>query len=106
MVCNFLFLNLNEFDLFPNAVTIFLESSAHNISKGIDNSVISTGKHVINLFIQYTPYKPSDGSWEDSKYRVSQLCGLYTKFEFLYLIYFIIFGHFLMIKFLPHLYLV
>ncbi|KAL5754649.1 hypothetical protein ACOSP7_022869 [Xanthoceras sorbifolium] len=26
-------------------------------------------KHVVSLFTQYTPYKPSDGSWEDPKYR-------------------------------------
>lgn len=31
----------------------------------------SAGKHVINLFIQYTPYKPSDGNWADTAYRVS-----------------------------------
>ncbi|KAF3527241.1 hypothetical protein DY000_02039039 [Brassica cretica] len=30
---------------------------------------IHIGKHVINLFIQYTPYKPSDGTWEDPVYR-------------------------------------
>lgn len=29
------------------------------------------GKHVINLFIQYTPYSPLDGSWGDLAYRVS-----------------------------------
>lgn len=28
---------------------------------------------MINLFIQYTPYKPSDGSWEDPAYRVSEI---------------------------------
>lgn len=31
------------------------------------------GKHVINLFIQYTPYSPSDGSWGDPAYRVSYI---------------------------------
>lgn len=39
------------------------------------------GKHVINLFIQYTPYKPLDGSWEDPSYRVSRIS---TKHEFTY----------------------
>ncbi|CAH2078962.1 unnamed protein product, partial [Thlaspi arvense] len=29
------------------------------------NVILCIGKHVINLFIQYTPYKPSDGSWDD-----------------------------------------
>ncbi|KAI8009713.1 Pyridine nucleotide-disulfide oxidoreductase domain-containing protein 2 [Camellia lanceoleosa] len=33
--------------------------------------IVSNSKHVINLFIQYTPYKPSDGSWEDPAYRES-----------------------------------
>ncbi|KAJ0098049.1 hypothetical protein Patl1_28933 [Pistacia atlantica] len=28
-------------------------------------------KHVVSLFTQYTPYKPSDGSWEDPMYRES-----------------------------------
>ena len=30
----------------------------------------SLGKHVVSLFTQYTPFKPSDGSWEDPAYRV------------------------------------
>lgn len=34
------------------------------------------GNHVINLFIQYTPYKPSDGSWMDPAYRVSRTDNL------------------------------
>lgn len=29
------------------------------------------GKHVINLFVQFTPYKPNDGIWDDPAYRVS-----------------------------------
>lgn len=37
----------------------------------LDKTISPPGKHVINLFIQYTPYKPSDGSWEDSAYRES-----------------------------------
>ncbi|KAG6577207.1 Pyridine nucleotide-disulfide oxidoreductase domain-containing protein 2, partial [Cucurbita argyrosperma subsp. sororia] len=37
----------------------------------LDRTISPPGKHVINLFIQYTPYKPSDGSWEDSVYRES-----------------------------------
>ncbi|XP_022136694.1 pyridine nucleotide-disulfide oxidoreductase domain-containing protein 2 isoform X2 [Momordica charantia] len=35
----------------------------------LDKTISPPGKHVINLFIQYTPYKPSDGSWEDPVYR-------------------------------------
>lgn len=34
-------------------------------------SVFFIGKHVINLFVQYTPYKPLDGDWQDNDYRVS-----------------------------------
>ncbi|KAL0350349.1 UNVERIFIED_CONTAM: Pyridine nucleotide-disulfide oxidoreductase domain-containing protein 2 [Sesamum radiatum] len=37
----------------------------------LDKTISPSGKHVINLFIQYTPYKPSEGSWEDSEYRKS-----------------------------------
>ncbi|XP_050226400.1 uncharacterized protein LOC126676276 [Mercurialis annua] len=39
------------------------------IPSSLDNTISPPGKHVINLFTQYTPYKPSDGSWEDPKYR-------------------------------------
>ncbi|XP_047952615.1 pyridine nucleotide-disulfide oxidoreductase domain-containing protein 2 isoform X2 [Salvia hispanica] len=41
------------------------------IPSALDKTISPPGKHVINLFIQYTPYKPSDGSWEDSEYRSS-----------------------------------
>ncbi|KAJ4963842.1 hypothetical protein NE237_023781 [Protea cynaroides] len=37
----------------------------------LDNTISPSGKHVINLFIQFTPYKPSEGSWEDSAFRES-----------------------------------
>ncbi|GLU13724.1 hypothetical protein SLE2022_303400 [Rubroshorea leprosula] len=37
----------------------------------LDKTISPAGKHVINLFIQYTPYKPLDGSWEDPSYRES-----------------------------------
>ncbi|XP_031255050.1 pyridine nucleotide-disulfide oxidoreductase domain-containing protein 2-like [Pistacia vera] len=37
----------------------------------LDKTISPPGKHVINLFIQYTPYKPSDGSWTDAAYRES-----------------------------------
>ncbi|KAI3768015.1 hypothetical protein L2E82_18446 [Cichorium intybus] len=37
----------------------------------LDKTISPPGKHVINLFIQYTPYKPNDGSWEDPVYRES-----------------------------------
>ncbi|WVZ26671.1 hypothetical protein V8G54_005215 [Vigna mungo] len=33
--------------------------------------VFFIGKHVINLFVQYTPYKPLDGDWQDHDYRES-----------------------------------
>ncbi|KAL4582603.1 hypothetical protein LXL04_007158 [Taraxacum kok-saghyz] len=41
------------------------------IPSALDKTISPPGKHVINLFIQYTPYKPSDGSWEDPAYRES-----------------------------------
>ncbi|KAL8152065.1 hypothetical protein V2J09_021873 [Rumex salicifolius] len=41
------------------------------IPSSLDETISPPGKHVINLFIQYTPYKPTDGSWEDSAYRES-----------------------------------
>ncbi|KAL9158553.1 hypothetical protein ABFS82_08G076600 [Erythranthe guttata] len=37
----------------------------------LDKTISPPGKHVVNLFIQYTPYKPSDGSWVDPEYRES-----------------------------------
>ncbi|KAF6166655.1 hypothetical protein GIB67_005517 [Kingdonia uniflora] len=37
----------------------------------LDKTISPPGKHVINLFIQYTPYKPLDGSWEDPVFRKS-----------------------------------
>ncbi|XVF62032.1 hypothetical protein PTKIN_Ptkin08bG0184400 [Pterospermum kingtungense] len=37
----------------------------------LDKTISPPGTHVINLFIQYTPYKPSNGSWDDPAYRES-----------------------------------
>ncbi|KAH1113396.1 hypothetical protein J1N35_006774 [Gossypium stocksii] len=37
----------------------------------LDKTISPPGKHVINLFIQYTPYNPSNGSWDDPVYRES-----------------------------------
>ncbi|GMY11527.1 pyridine nucleotide-disulfide oxidoreductase domain-containing protein 2-like [Fagus crenata] len=37
----------------------------------LDKTISPPGKHVINLFIQYTPYSPSDGGWGDPAYRES-----------------------------------
>ncbi|KAK9136349.1 hypothetical protein Syun_015679 [Stephania yunnanensis] len=37
----------------------------------LDKTISPPGKHVINLFIQYTPYKPSGGTWEDVPFRES-----------------------------------
>ncbi|KAL9461582.1 hypothetical protein AB3S75_004554 [Citrus x aurantiifolia] len=37
----------------------------------LDKTISPPGNHVINLFLQYTPYKPSDGSWMDPAYRDS-----------------------------------
>ncbi|CAK9152404.1 unnamed protein product [Ilex paraguariensis] len=41
------------------------------IPSTLDKTISPPGKHVINLFIQYTPYKPSEGSWEEPAYRES-----------------------------------
>ncbi|CAN1809974.1 Pyridine nucleotide-disulfide oxidoreductase domain-containing protein 2 [Linum perenne] len=35
----------------------------------LDKTISPTGKHVVGLFTQYTPYKPCDGSWDDPTYR-------------------------------------
>ncbi|XP_047155295.1 pyridine nucleotide-disulfide oxidoreductase domain-containing protein 2 [Vigna umbellata] len=35
----------------------------------LDKTISPPGKHVINLFVQYTPYKPLDGDWQDHDYR-------------------------------------
>lgn len=37
----------------------------------LDKTISPPGQHVINLFVQYTPYKLSEGSWQDSTVRVS-----------------------------------
>lgn len=37
----------------------------------LDKTISPPGKHVINLFVQYTPYQPSNGSWQDTAYRES-----------------------------------
>ncbi|KAI4327597.1 hypothetical protein L6164_020037 [Bauhinia variegata] len=37
----------------------------------LDKTISPPGKHVINLFVQYTPYKPRDGNWQDHAYRES-----------------------------------
>ncbi|KAI0501426.1 hypothetical protein KFK09_016371 [Dendrobium nobile] len=37
----------------------------------LDKTISPPGKHVINLFIQYTPFKLTEGSWEDPTIRES-----------------------------------
>lgn len=37
----------------------------------LDKTISPPGQHVINLFVQYTPYKLSEGSWQDSTVRRS-----------------------------------
>uniref|UniRef100_J3NF85 Pyridine nucleotide-disulfide oxidoreductase domain-containing protein 2 n=2 Tax=Oryza brachyantha TaxID=4533 RepID=J3NF85_ORYBR len=37
----------------------------------LDKTISPPGQHVINLFVQYTPYKLSEGSWKDSSVRKS-----------------------------------
>ncbi|XP_045789199.1 pyridine nucleotide-disulfide oxidoreductase domain-containing protein 2-like isoform X4 [Trifolium pratense] len=41
------------------------------IPSSLDNTISPPGKHVISLFTQYTPYKPSNGSWDNAAYRES-----------------------------------
>lgn len=36
------------------------------------------GQHVINLFVQYTPYKLLEGTWQDPSIRVSCFSPLYV----------------------------
>lgn len=37
----------------------------------LDRTISPPGKHVVNLFIQYTPYKTLEGSWQDPACRES-----------------------------------
>uniref|UniRef100_A0ACD5WXE3 Uncharacterized protein n=1 Tax=Avena sativa TaxID=4498 RepID=A0ACD5WXE3_AVESA len=37
----------------------------------LDKTISPPGQHVINLFVQYTPYKLSEGNWQDSTVRRS-----------------------------------
>ncbi|CAN6339218.1 unnamed protein product [Urochloa humidicola] len=37
----------------------------------LDKTISPPGQHVVNLFVQYTPYKLSEGSWQDSIIRKS-----------------------------------
>ncbi|KAL7190824.1 hypothetical protein ACSBR2_022991 [Camellia fascicularis] len=53
----------------------------YRISKQCWIWIVSNSKHVINLFIQYTPYKPSDGSWEDPAHRESFAQRCFTLIE-------------------------
>ncbi|GMY11526.1 pyridine nucleotide-disulfide oxidoreductase domain-containing protein 2-like isoform X1 [Fagus crenata] len=41
------------------------------IPSSLDKTISPPGKHVVSLFTQYTPYKPSDGGWENPTYRES-----------------------------------
>ncbi|RYR44104.1 hypothetical protein Ahy_A08g040484 isoform A [Arachis hypogaea] len=41
------------------------------IPSTLDKTISPPGMHVINLFVQYTPYKPLDGDWQDHEYRES-----------------------------------
>lgn len=41
------------------------------VPSSMDQTICPPGKHVVGLFIQYTPYKPLDGSWDDPSYRES-----------------------------------
>ncbi|CAK4870326.1 unnamed protein product [Aphanomyces euteiches] len=38
-----------------------------NIPTSMDDSIAPPGKHIALLFVQYTPYLPKDGSWDDAK---------------------------------------
>ncbi|XP_024520845.1 pyridine nucleotide-disulfide oxidoreductase domain-containing protein 2 [Selaginella moellendorffii] len=41
------------------------------IPSALDGTISPPGKHVINMFVQYTPYHLKDGGWEDPKTRES-----------------------------------
>lgn len=34
-----------------------------------DPTIAPEGHHVVNLFIQYTPYKLAKGSWDDAGFK-------------------------------------
>eukprot|EP00644_Phytophthora_capsici_P011061 jgi/Phyca11/565409/estExt2_Genewise1.C_PHYCAscaffold_180047 len=36
-----------------------------NIPTSLDPTIAPSGKHIALLFVQYTPYKPKDGSWSE-----------------------------------------
>ncbi|CAK4706502.1 unnamed protein product [Aphanomyces euteiches] len=38
-----------------------------NIPTSMDDSIAPPGKHIALLFVQYTPYLPKDGPWDDAK---------------------------------------
>ncbi|KAK8607520.1 hypothetical protein V6N13_053253 [Hibiscus sabdariffa] len=48
------------------------------IPSSLDKTVSPTGKYVVGLFTQYTPYKPSDASWENPTYRESYAKGCFS----------------------------
>ncbi|EXB37230.1 hypothetical protein L484_020289 [Morus notabilis] len=54
-----------------NGVTSRRPVMEMTIPSSLDNTISPPGKHVVGLFTQYTPFKPSDGSWEDPEYRDS-----------------------------------
>ncbi|KAH7673657.1 FAD/NAD(P)-binding domain-containing protein [Dioscorea alata] len=41
------------------------------IPSALDRTISPPGQHVVNLFVQYTPYKLSEGSWQDHNIRES-----------------------------------
>ncbi|KAA8531883.1 hypothetical protein F0562_006400 [Nyssa sinensis] len=48
------------------------------IPSSLDKTISPPGKHVVSLFTQYTPYKPSDGSWQVPAYRESYAQRCFT----------------------------
>lgn len=51
------------------------------IPSSLDDSVAPKGKHVVQLFIQYAPYKLSEGSWDDGKSRQQFAQTVYNTIE-------------------------
>ena len=37
-----------------------------SVPSALDRTISPPGQHVVNLFVQYTPYSPADGPWDEA----------------------------------------
>jgi phytoene dehydrogenase-like protein len=53
------------------------------VASNVDPSLAPPGKHVMTCFVQYVPYRPKSGSWEEKREwlgdRVVEIVGRYAK---------------------------